>query len=229
MNRMRKLIAEHMVLSKNVAAHVTNFIEADLTELVLWREKNKVEFERRYGIKLSFMPFFVQAASIALSQYPLINSSVEGTNIIVHKNINIGIAVALSSGNLIVPVVKNADRLNIPGLALAINTLADKARNNKISPDETKGGTFTISNFGTFKNLTGTPIINQPESAILATGMIIKVPAVLETPTGDVIAIRQRMILSLSYDHRNIDGALGGTFLNRIAEQLEKFNTENIL
>ncbi len=225
MDRVRKMIAEHMILSKNVSAHVTNFVEADVTELVQWREKNRDEMEKRFRTKLTFMPFFVIAAVRAIRDFPLINASVDGTRIIIHKNINIGIAVALPSGNLIVPVIRNADRYNTGGLAVIINELAEKARNNKLSPDDISGGTFTLTNFGTFKNTAGTPIINQPQAAILGMGMIQKKPAVIESPLGDMIAVRQQIVLSLSYDHRIIDGSLGGAFLRRVADYLEKFDT----
>jgi len=224
MDRMRKLIADHMVMSKQVSPHVTGFIEADVTHLVLWRERNKVAFEKRYGAKLTYMPVFTEVTAKALRDFPMINSSVDGTKIIVRKNVNVGIAVALPNGNLIVPVIKNTDSFNLGGLATEIQSLANKARTNKLSPDDVQGGTFTITNFGTFKNTTGTPIINQPQVAILATGTIEKKPAVLELPTGDVIAIRHKIILSLTYDHRIIDGSLGGTFLRRIADYLENFD-----
>ncbi len=224
MDRVRKMIADHMVMSKQVSPHVTSVIEADVTELVQWRNKNKEAFQKKYGEKITFMPFFVEAAAGALAEYPMVNSSVDGDKIILRKNINIGVAVAKPDGNLIVPVIKNAEQKNLTGLTKDMNYLADAARNNKLSPEEIQGGTFTITNFGTFKNIIGTPIINQPQVAILATGNIEKKPAVLETPTGDVIAIRHKMFLSLSYDHRVIDGALGGAFLLKIAEILEKFD-----
>jgi 2-oxoglutarate dehydrogenase E2 component (dihydrolipoamide succinyltransferase) len=221
MDRMRKLIAEHMLMSKQVSPHVTAVVEADVTNLVLWREKNKAAFEKRENVKLTYMPVFTDAVAKALKDFPMVNSSVDGTRIILKKAINIGIAVALPTGNLIVPVLKDADKKNLPGLAAELNRLADNARKNKLSPDDVQGGTFTITNFGTFRNLFGTPIINQPQVAILATGTIEKKPAVLETPTGDVIAIRHKMYLSLSYDHRIVDGALGGAFLRRVADYLE--------
>ncbi|HBG86856.1 MAG TPA: diapophytoene dehydrogenase [Marinilabiliaceae bacterium] len=224
MDRLRKLIAENMVMSKQVSPHVTSIVEADVTNLALWRNKAKTEFEKKYGEKLTFMPMFTWAVAKALRDYPGINASVSGTNIIMRKNVNIGIAVALPSGNLIVPVIKQADQKNLVGLASDINRLAVQARNNKLSPDDIQGGTFTITNFGSFKNAIGTPIINQPQVAILATGTIEKKPAVLETPTGDVIAIRQKMFLSLSYDHRVVDGALGGFFLRRVADYLENWD-----
>ncbi len=224
MDRMRKLIAESMVASKQISPHVTNFIEADVTHMVMWRNKVKNEFQKREGQKLTFMPLFIEATASALKDFPGINASVDGDKIILRKNVNIGIAVALPSGNLIVPVIHNADQKSILGITVDLNTLADNARNNKLSPDDIQGGTFTISNFGTFRNLTGTPIINQPQVAILATGTIEKKPAVLETPTGDVIAIRHKMVLALTYDHRVIDGALGGAFLKTLADYLENFD-----
>ncbi len=226
MDRMRKLIAENMVMSKQVSPHVTSIVEADVTNLVLWRNKYKDTFDKKYGEKLTFMPVFTWAAAKALRDYPGINAAVSGTNIIYRKNVNVGIAVALPSGNLIVPVVKNADQKNIVGLASDINRIAVQARNNKLSPDDIQGGTFTITNFGSFKNAIGTPIINQPQVAILATGTIEKKPAVLETPAGDVIAIRHKMFLSLSYDHRVVDGALGGFFLRKIADYLEQWDID---
>ncbi len=223
MDRMRKLIAEHMVMSKHTAPHVTNFVEADVTNLVIWREKIKDDFLKREKIKLTFMPVFLEATAKALREFPGVNASVDGDKIILRKNVNIGFAVALKSGNLIVPVLKNADQKSLVGLASELNRLTEAARNS-LSPDDIQGGTFTISNFGTFRNITGTPIINQPQVAILATGNIEKKPAVIETPTGDVIAIRHKMILSLSYDHRVVDGALGGMFLRRVADLLEEFD-----
>lgn len=221
MDRMRKLIADHMVMSKQVSPHVTSVVEADVTNLVIWRNRVKDEFQKKFGEKLTFMPLFAEAVARALRDYPGVNASVNGQQIILRRNVNIGMAVALPSGNLIVPVVKQADQKNLAGLAADINRLAVAARNNKLSPDEIQGGTFTITNFGSFQNIIGTPIINQPQVAILATGTIEKKPAVLETPTGDVIAIRHKMYLSLSYDHRAVDGALGGMFLKRIADYLE--------
>ena len=229
MDRMRKLIAEHMVHSKQVSPHVSGFVEADVTQLVLWRNRVKDDFQKREKQKLTFMPVFIEAVAKALKEYPGVNASVDGDKIILRKKINIGIAVALPSGNLIVPVIRNADQKSLVGLAVEMNRLAEDARNNKLTPDDIQGGTFTISNFGTFRNLTGTPIINQPQVAILATGTIEKKPAVLETPTGDVIAIRHKMILSLSYDHRVVDGALGGSFLRRIADLLEEFDVNRTL
>jgi len=225
MDRVRKLIADHMVMSKRTAAHVTNIVEADVTELVMWRNKVKDEFEAREKQKFTFMPAVTHAVARALRDFPRVNISVDGYNIIIRKAVNIGIAVATPDGNLIVPVVKNADQLSLTGLALEINRLADLARKGKLSPDDIQGGTFSITNFGTFRNLMGTPVINQPQAAILAVGTIEKKPSVLETPSGDVIAIRHKMYLSLTYDHRAIDGALGGAFLRRVADYLEKFNT----
>jgi 2-oxoglutarate dehydrogenase E2 component (dihydrolipoamide succinyltransferase) len=224
MDRMRKLIADHMVMSKHTAPHVTNFIEADVTNLALWREKVKDAFVKREKIKLTFMPAFIEATAKALREYPGVNASVDGDRIILRKNVNIGFAVALKSGNLIVPVLKNADQKSLLGLSVELNRLTESARNSSLSPDDIQGGTFTISNFGTFRNITGTPIINQPQVAILATGTIEKKPAVIETPTGDVIAIRHKMILSVSYDHRVVDGALAGMFLRRIADLLQEYD-----
>lgn len=224
MDRVRKLIADHMVMSKQVSPHVTSVVEADVTELVLWRNKNKEAFEKKYGEKITFMPVFIEAVAAALAEFPFVNSSVDGDKIILKKDINIGIAVAKPDGNLIVPVIKNADHKNLVGLTKELNRLANAARNNKLGIEEIQGGTFTITNFGSFRNLIGTPIINQPQVAILATGSIEKKPAVIETPTGDVIAIRHKMFLSLSYDHRIVDGALGGAFLRKIADNLEQFD-----
>lgn len=224
MDRIRKLIADSMVNSKQVSPHVTSIVEADVTNMFIWRNKNKEAFQKKYGENITFMPMFVQAAAKALRDFPGINASVSGTNIILKKNINIGMAVALPSGNLIVPVIKQADQKNIVGLTSDVNRLANLARNNKLSPDDIQGGTFTITNFGSFRNAIGTPIINQPEIAILATGTIEKKPAVIETPTGDVIAIRHKMFLSLSYDHRVVDGALGGFFLRKVADYLEEWD-----
>ncbi len=224
MDRMRKLIADHMVMSKQVSPHVTGVVEVDVTNIVLWREKNKDLFQKKYGEKLTYMPIFTEATAKALRDFPGVNASVDGDKIILRKNVNIGIAVSLPSGNLIVPVIKQADMKNLVGLTTDLNSLADKARSNKLSPDDIQGGTFTISNFGSFRNIIGTPIINQPQVAILATGNIEKKPAVVETPTGDVIAIRHKMFLSLSYDHRIVDGSLGGNFLRRIADYLEAFD-----
>lgn len=225
MDRMRKLIADHMVHSVKTSPHVTSFVEIDVTDLVEWRNGVKGEFKKREGQNITFTPIFVEAAARALRDFPMVNVSVDGANIIKKKNINIGMATALPSGNLIVPVIKGADQLNIVGLAKSVNDLAARARGNKLKPDEIAGGTFTITNFGSFDNITGTPIINQPEVAILGVGAIKKKPAVVETPQGDFIAIRQIMVLSLSYDHRVVDGALGGQFLRRIGEYLEKWDT----
>ncbi len=224
MDRMRKLIADHMVQSKQISPHVTSFIETDVTNIVNWRNKNKDKILDNEGVKLTFTPIFIEAVVKALKDYPMINVSVDGDKIIKKKNINIGIATALPTGNLIVPVIKNADRLNLLGLASGVNDLATRARDNKLKPDEIQGGTFTLTNFGTFGNTTGTPIINQPQVAILGVGVIEKKPAVVETPAGDAIAIRRKMILSLAYDHRVIDGALGGMFLKRISDYLENFD-----
>jgi 2-oxoglutarate dehydrogenase E2 component (dihydrolipoamide succinyltransferase) len=226
MDRVRKLIASHMVRSKQVSPHVTSVVEADVTHLVMWREKNKNIFQEKYHEKLTYMHLFTEAVSQALTEFPLLNASVDGDRIIVKKDINMGIAVAKPDKNLIVPVIRNTEQKNLLGITRELNRLAEAARNNKLTPDEIQGGTFTITNFGTFKNLIGTPIINQPQVAILATGSIEKKPAVMETPTGDVIAIRHKMFLSLSYDHRIIDGALGGAFLRRIADLLEQTDLE---
>jgi 2-oxoglutarate dehydrogenase E2 component (dihydrolipoamide succinyltransferase) len=225
MDRMRRLIAEHMVMSKHTSPHVTSFVEADVTGLVLWRERIKSSFEKREGEKITFTPIFMEAVVKAIRDFPLINSSVNGTQIIKKAAINISMATALPNGNLIVPVIKKADELNLIGLTKAVNGLATKARMNKLQPDDVKDGTFTITNVGTFGNLMGTPIINQPQVAILAIGAIKKKPAVMETPEGDVIAIRHMMFLSLSYDHRVVDGALGGSFVKRIADYLENWDT----
>ena len=224
MDRVRKIIADHMVLSKKVSPHVTSVIEVDVTRLVNWRKKVKDQFFKQEGINLTYMPAITEATAKALKAYPLVNSSVDGYNIILKKPINIGIAVSLNDGNLIVPVIHDADKLNLSGLASQIDTLAAKARENKLAPDSIRGGTFTITNFGTFKSLFGTPIINQPQVAILAVGYIEKKPAVVETPEGDTIAIRHKMYLSLSYDHRIVDGALAGAFLRSIADELENWN-----
>jgi 2-oxoglutarate dehydrogenase E2 component (dihydrolipoamide succinyltransferase) len=228
MDRIRKIIAEHMVLSKKTSPHVTSFIDADVTRLVIWRNANKDKFLAAEGQKLTMTPIFIDAVARSLYEFPMINISVEGDNIIRKKNINIGMATALPDGNLIVPVIKNANEKNLTGLAKAVNDLAERARANKLKPDEITGGTFTITNFGSYKNLAGTPIINQPQAAILGTGVIKKMPAVVETPEGDMIAIRHIMILSLSYDHRVIDGALAGRFLHRIKEILENYSPELI-
>lgn len=223
MDRVRKMIADHMVMSKHTSPHVTNVVEVDVTKLVKWRDKNKDAFFRREGVKLTYMPPITEAVAKALAAYPQVNVSVDGYNILFKKHINIGIAVSLNDGNLIVPVVHDADRLNLNGLAVAIDTLAAKARDNKLMPDDISGGTFTITNFGTFKSLFGTPIINQPQVAILGVGYIEKKPAVIEAPEGDMIAIRHKMYLSLSYDHRIVDGMLGGKFLYAIKDYLENW------
>lgn len=228
MDRMRKIIAENMVKAKHIAPHVTSFIETDVTNVVRWRAKHKSAFEKREGEKLTFMPIFVKAVVKAIQDFPMINVSVNGDNIIKKKNINIGMATALPDGNLIVPVIKNADQLSLSGLAKAINDLAFRARNKKLRPEDTQGATYTISNVGSFGNLMGTPIIPQPQVAILAIGAIVKKPAVLETPDGDVIAIRNLMFMSHSYDHRVVDGSLGGMMLKHIHDYLENWdiNTE---
>lgn len=226
MDRMRKLIAEHMVMSKHTSAHVTSFIEVDVTSMVEWRNKTKDNFQKREGEKLTLTHLFAEATVQAIKQHPLVNSSVDGDKIIIKKDINLGIATALPSGNLIVPVVKNTDRLNLLGFAKSINDIAARARDNKLKPDEIQGGTFTVTNFGMFDTLTGTPIINQPQVAILAIGSIKKRPVVIETQQGDLIGIRQMCILSLSYDHRIVDGALAGNFLKTIRDILENFNPE---
>lgn len=223
MDRVRKLIADHMVMSKRTSPHVTSFIDADVTRVVNWRNGVKDKFLAAQGQKLTLTPIFIDAAARALQDFPMLNISVDGNNIIKKKNINIGMATALPDGNLIVPVIKNANEKNLTGIALSVNDLAERARANRLKPDEITGGTFTITNFGSYNNLSGTPIINQPQVAILGTGAVRKMPAVIETPDGDVIAIRQIMILSLSYDHRVIDGALAGKFLNRIKEILENY------
>ena len=224
MDRVGKIIADHMVMSKNVSPHVTTVVEVDVTKLVQWRSRNKETFRKREGISLTYMPAITEATAKALSEFPQVNASVNGYQIILKKHINVGIAVSLDDGNLIVPVVRDADKLNLNGLAVAIDTLANKARDNKLAPDDIQGGTFTITNFGTFKNLFATPIINQPQVAILGVGYIEKKPAVIETPEGDTIGIRHKMYLSLSYDHRLINGALGGAFLRRIADYLENWS-----
>ena len=224
MDRMRKLIADHMVNSVQTAPHVTSFVEADVTNLVLWRNKIKNQFQEKEGEKLTFTPIFIEAVAKAIRDFPLVNSSIDGDNIIVKNNINIGMATALPSGNLIVPVIQNADQLNLVGLAKKVNDLANRAKLGQLKPDEISAGTYTISNVGTFGNVMGTPIINQPQSAILALGAIQKKPAVIETDSGDLIGIRHKMFLSHSYDHRNIDGALGGQFVRKVADYLEAFD-----
>jgi len=224
MDRMRRMIAERMVTSKHVAPHVTSMVEADVTNVVEWRNKIKDTFYTREKEKISFLPVFLTAMARALKDFPGVNASVDGDRIILRKNINLGIAVALDNGNLIVPVIKNADRLNILGMTKELNRLADAARKNKLGPDDVSGGTFSVSNFGSFKNVMGTPIINQPEVAIMAVGTIEKKPAVVETEAGDVIAVRHKMFLSLTYDHRVVDGALGGAFLRKVADYIEAFD-----
>lgn len=229
MDRMRKLIAEHMVRSKQTSPHVTSFTEADVTNLVLWRDRVKKEFEKRESTKITYTPLFIEAIVRCIKKFPLINCSLDGSNIIVKKDINIGMATALPSGNLIVPVIKNADQFNMVGLAKQVNHLADAARNGKLKVDDTQGGTFTLTNVGTFGSLMGTPIINQPQVAILAVGAIKKRPVVVETPAGDSIAIRHMMYLSMSYDHRIVDGSLGATFLTAVAKELESFDPDRQL
>lgn len=224
MDRMRKLIAEHMVMSKHVSPHVTSFVEVDVTNIVKWREKVKDVFQKKYNEKITYTPIFIEAVARAIRDYPMINISVDGTNIIVRKDVNIGMAAALPSGNLIVPVIKGADQLNLAGLTKTVNDLANRARANQLKPEDIQGGTFTITNVGTFGNVMGTPIINQPQAAIMAVGAIRKKPAVLETEYGDIIAIRHMMFLSMSYDHRVVDGFLGGSFLRKVADYLEGFD-----
>jgi 2-oxoglutarate dehydrogenase E2 component (dihydrolipoamide succinyltransferase) len=225
MDRMRKMIAERMVDSKRISPHVTSFVEADVTNIVFWRNKVKNEFQKREGDALTFTPIFIEAVILAIKDYPMINIQVDGDRIIKKRDINIGMAVALPSGNLIVPVIKNADQYNITGLAKIVNDLAKRARENKLKPDDLAGGTFSVSNVGSFGNVMGTPIIMQPQVAILALGAVQKKPAVIETPYGDAIAIRHKMFLSHSYDHRVVDGALGGSFVRRVADYLEKFDS----
>jgi len=229
MDRMRKLIADHMVMSKHVSPHVTSFVEADVTNIVQWRNKMKKEFEAREGENLTFTPIFMEAIVKAIKDFPMVNVCVSGTNIIKRKDINLGMATALPSGNLIVPVIKKADRLNLVGLAKEVNEMARNARDNKLKPEDIQGGTYTVTNVGTFGNVMGTPIINQPQVAILALGAIRKLPAVIETPEGDFIGIRHKMFLSHSYDHRVVDGALGGMFVKRVAEYLEAFDVNRVL
>lgn len=229
MDRMRKLIADHMVMSKHTSPHVTSFVEADVTNMVLWRNKVKNDFEKREKEKITFTPLFIEAIVRAIKDYPMINCSLDGTKILLKKNINIGMATALPSGNLIVPVIKNADRMNLVGLTKSVNDLSGRARKNKLSPDEIAGGTFTLTNVGTFGNVMGTPIINQPQVAIIAAGAIRKKPAVIETEFGDTIGIRHMMFLSLSYDHRIVDGSLGGSFLRKVADYLEQFDVNRNL
>jgi len=226
MDRMRKMIAKHMIDSQNISAHVTSFTECDVTNLVLWREKVKKDFEKREGEKITFTPLFLEAIVKCIKKYPLINSSVDGDKIVIKKDINIGMATAMPNGNLIVPVIKNADQLNLTGLTKQVNGLANAARTGKLKPDDTAGGTFTITNVGTFGSIMGTPIINQPQVAIMAVGAIKKRPVVIETEQGDSIAIRHMMYISLSYDHRIIDGSLGSTFLNAVAKEFENFDSK---
>lgn len=224
MDRMRKIISEHMVMSKHVSPHVTSFVEADVTNIVNWRNKVKKEFLKREGENITFTPIFMEAVAKAIKDFPMINVAVSGNQIIKRKDINLGMAAALPSGNLIVPVIKNADRLNLVGLTKAVNELARNARDNKLKPEDIQGGTYTVTNVGTFGNVMGTPIINQPQAAILAVGAIRKMPAVIETPDGDFIGIRHKMFLSHSYDHRVVDGSLGGMFVKRVADYLEQFD-----
>ena len=224
MDRMRKLIADHMVMSKHTSPHVTSFVEADVTNIVKWREKIKDDFKKREGENITFTPIFMEAIAKAIKDFPMINVSVNGTQIIKKKDINLGMATALPSGNLIVPVIKNADRLNLTGLTKAVNQLARNARDNKLKPEDIQGGTYTVTNVGSFGNVMGTPIINQPQVAILALGAVRKMPAVIETPEGDFIGIRHKMFLSHSYDHRVVDGSLGGQFVRRVADYLENFD-----
>ncbi|MAD31666.1 MAG: dihydrolipoamide acetyltransferase family protein [Schleiferiaceae bacterium] len=226
MDRMRKLIADHMVNSVQTSPHVTSFVEADMTKVVLWRNRVKGEFQKKHGEKITFTPIIMEAIVKAIQDFPMINVSIDGTNIIKHGNINVGMAAALPSGNLIVPVVKNADQLSLLGITKAVNDLANRARNNQLKPDEISGGTYTLTNVGTFGNVMGTPIINQPQVAIMAAGAIVKKPAVIETPEGDMIAVRHKMFLSHSYDHRVVDGALGGMFVKRVAEYLESWDLD---
>lgn len=226
MDRMRRLIADHMVMSKRVSPHVTSFVEADVTNLVLWRDRVKKAFEQREGEKLTFTPIFIQCIVQAIKEMPMVNVQVDGYSIIRKKDINIGMAAAMPNGNLIVPVIRNADQLNLVGLAKKVNDLANRARLGKLLPDEVSGGTYTVTNVGTFGNVLGTPVINQPQVAIMATGAIRKKPAVIETPTGDAIAIRHMMFLSHSYDHRVVDGALGGRFVRRVADLLEAWTVD---
>lgn len=229
MDRMRKLIADHMLMSVHVSPHVTSYVEADVTEIVNWRNKVKDSFKKREGENMTFTPIFIEAIVKAIKDFPMVNVSVSGSQIIKRKDINIGMATALPSGNLIVPVIKNADRMNLTGLAKSVNEMANNARNNALKPEDIQGGTYTVTNVGTFGNVMGTPIINQPQVAILALGAIRKVPAVIETPHGDFIGIRHKMFLSHSYDHRVVDGALGGQFVRRVADYLEQFDSNREL
>lgn len=229
MDRMRKMISQRMIESKRISAHVTSFVEADMTNIVLWREKNKIAYKNKYGEGITYTPFFIEAIAKAIRDFPMINISVDGERIIKKKDINVGMAVALPSGNLIVPVIRNADQLNLVGISKKVNDLANRARINKLTADDLAGGTYTVSNVGSFGNVMGTPIIPQPQVAIMAVGAIVKKPAVVETPTGDVIAIRHKMFLSHSYDHRVVDGALGGMFVRRVADYLEEFDLNTSL
>jgi 2-oxoglutarate dehydrogenase E2 component (dihydrolipoamide succinyltransferase) len=229
MDRMRKMISQRMIDSKRISAHVTSFVEADMTNIVLWRNNHKDAYKAKYGEGITFTPFFIEAVAKAIRDFPMINISVDGDRIIKKKDINVGMAVALPSGNLIVPVIRNADQLNLVGISKKVNDLANRARINKLSPDDLAGGTYTVSNVGSFGNVMGTPIIPQPQVAILAIGAIVKKPAVVETPTGDVIAIRHKMFLSHSYDHRVVDGSLGGMFVKRVADYLEAFDLNTSL
>ena len=224
MDRMRKMIAERMLESKRISAHVTSFVEADMTNIVLWRNKNKEAYKAKFGEPITFTPFFIEAIAKAIADFPMINISVDGDRIIKKKEINIGMAVALPSGNLIVPVIKNADQLNLVGISKKVNDLASRGRSNKLNPDDLSGGTYTVSNVGSFGNVMGTPIIMQPQVAIMAVGAIVKKPAVVETPSGDMIAVRHKMFLSHSYDHRVVDGSLGGMFVRKVADYLEAFD-----
>ena len=229
MDRMRQMIADHMVYSKHTSPHVTAYVEADVTNLVAWRDNNKKAFQETYNEKLTFTPLFIEAVAKAIKDFPMINASVDGKNIIVKEEVNIGMATALPSGNLIVPVVKKADTRSLSEMAAIVNNLSDKARNNKLEADDITGSTFTISNVGTFGSLMGTPIINQPEVAILAMGIIKKRPEVIETKAGDEIAIRSMMYLSLSFDHRAVDGYLGGSFVKRVADYLENIDSKKTI
>jgi 2-oxoglutarate dehydrogenase E2 component (dihydrolipoamide succinyltransferase) len=224
LDRMRKLIADHMIKSIQTSAHVSSFIEADVTNMVAWRNKNKDKFKEKYGENLTFTPLLIEAIALAIQEFPVLNSTTDGKSIFYKKDINIGMAAALPDGNLIVPVIKNADMLNIMGLAKKVNDLGNRAKKNQLKPDEIQGGTYTMTNLGSFGNLFGTPIINQPQVAILAVGAIRKMPAVVETPHGDFIGIRHKMFLSHAYDHRVVDGSLGGMFVRRVADYLEQFD-----
>ncbi|MEZ4916303.1 MAG: dihydrolipoamide acetyltransferase family protein [Chitinophagales bacterium] len=224
MDRMRKMIAKHMAETTHTAAHVTTFVEADVTNIVQWRNKIKDEFFKKEGEKITFTPIFMEAVAKALKEFPFVNASIDGDNIIIKKDINMGMATALPSGNLIVPVIRNIDQLNLVGITKKVNDLANRARNNKLKPDETTGGTYTLTNVGSFGNVMGTPLINQPQVGILAVGSIQKKPVVIETPQGDVIGIRHMMFLSHSYDHRLVDGAMGGQFVRKVADLLESFD-----